>query len=77
MTKARVFTVVIDRWFTVTHSLIVDEKYHRQIKPCTVYLLLSTIIGICDCTLHMIVYSLLYFCNFHYFQYFVIACVHC
>ena len=50
---------------------------YRQIKPCTVYLSLSTIVGICYCALHMIVYSLLYLGNFHYFQYFVITRAYC
>ena len=36
----------------------------------------STVTGICYCTLHIIVYSLLYLCNFHYFQYFVIVRAH-
>ena len=34
MTKARVFTVVIDRWFTVTHSLVVFSSLLMvQLKP--------------------------------------------
>ena len=60
-------------WFCAIFSSVLSFRDINIVKYLNMR---STVTGIYYCTLHMIVYGLLYLCNFHYFQYFVIVRAH-